>query len=338
MHHADGFDLLAWVGPGRLTLPLDRWLPARVLASFTWPVASQRVEQRGDGITYYQKARAVDVPLLVTRSIDSEWFVASFAQAPGNIWSNPELTCQHVDPQAPLPPQQRVVLEVKMLVMRGSLDDALRLAIRQRAAMSRAGTVVVHPQRPQRIGAEGPQRRQHGRRGAGERQRHGRDEIRDRIRHSTKNGAPPSPRVNASAPARPRIRPAPPAQIVRRSRVRMIDGRGAPSARRMPTSLVRRRAPCDTTPKMPRRREGERQQRDAAGDRAHGARHLKQPRMIVPHQAHVRQDPRARPRGSPAVAAQARRRDRFAPARGGSREWCCVPAACTLPRRPAPAG
>ena len=135
VHHADGFDLIASDVPGRLTLPLDRWLPARVLASFTWPVALQRVEQRGDGITYYHKARAVDVPLLVTRSTDSEWLVASFAHAPGNVWSNPELTCQHVDPQAPLLPRQRVVLEVKMLVMRGSLDDALRLAIRQRAAM-----------------------------------------------------------------------------------------------------------------------------------------------------------------------------------------------------------
>jgi hypothetical protein len=135
VHHVDGFDLLASGVPGRLTLPLDRWLPARVLASFTWPVAPQGVEQRGDGITYYHKARAVDVPLIVTRSTDGEWFVASFARAPGNIWSNPELTCQHVDPQAPLLPQQRIVLEVKMLVMRGSLDDALRVATRQRAAM-----------------------------------------------------------------------------------------------------------------------------------------------------------------------------------------------------------
>src|SRR4029434_9040358 len=38
VHHADGFDLIASDVPGRLTLPLDRWLPARVLASFTWPV------------------------------------------------------------------------------------------------------------------------------------------------------------------------------------------------------------------------------------------------------------------------------------------------------------
>jgi hypothetical protein len=132
VHHSDGFELLASDVPSRLTLPLDRWVPARVLASFTWPVPAQRIEKREDGITYYNKSRRVDLPLIVTRSADGEWAVASFSQAAGNVWSNPELTCQHVDPQAPLSPQQRVVLEVKMLVIRGSLDDALRMAIRQR--------------------------------------------------------------------------------------------------------------------------------------------------------------------------------------------------------------
>ena len=135
VHHADGFDLLASDFPARLTVPLDRWLPCRVLASFTWPVPAQRVEKREDGITYYNKSRAVDVPLIVTQSSDKEWLVASFSRSPGNVWSNPELTCQHVDPQASLSPQQRILLEVKMLVIRGTLDDALRTAIRQRESM-----------------------------------------------------------------------------------------------------------------------------------------------------------------------------------------------------------
>jgi len=135
VHHADGFDLLASDVPVRLTLPLNRWLPCRILASFTWPVPAQRIEKRDDGITYYNKARAVDIPLIVTRSLDNEWVVASFSRAPGNVWSNPELTCQHVDPQASLSSQQRVVLEMKMLVMRGSLQDALREAIRQRGLL-----------------------------------------------------------------------------------------------------------------------------------------------------------------------------------------------------------
>ena len=137
VHHSDGFDLLASDVPMRLTLPLERWLPSRVLASFTWPVPAQRIEQRADGITYYNKSRAVDLPLIVTRSTDGAWAVASFSQAPGNVWSNPELTCQHVDPQASLSPQQRIVLEVKLLVVRGSLDDALREVIRQRGLIRR---------------------------------------------------------------------------------------------------------------------------------------------------------------------------------------------------------
>lgn len=135
IHHADGFDLLASDFPTRLTLPLDRWLPSRVLASFTWPVPTQRIEKRDDGITYYNKSRAVDIPMIVTRSTDDKWVVASFSRSPGNVWSNPELTCQHVDPQAVLSPQQRVTLEVKILVMQGSLEDALREAMRQRGSL-----------------------------------------------------------------------------------------------------------------------------------------------------------------------------------------------------------
>jgi len=135
VHHSDGFDLLASDVPNRVTLPLTRWLPSRVLASFTWPVPPLRMERREDDITYYNKSRPVDVPLIVTRSTDGEWVVASFSQAPGNVWSNPELTCQHVDPQASLSPQQRIVLEVKILVIRGSLDDALHRAFRQRDSM-----------------------------------------------------------------------------------------------------------------------------------------------------------------------------------------------------------
>jgi hypothetical protein len=43
VHHVDGFDLLASETPGRLTMPLNQWLPARYLASFTWPaVAAHR--------------------------------------------------------------------------------------------------------------------------------------------------------------------------------------------------------------------------------------------------------------------------------------------------------
>jgi hypothetical protein len=135
VHRADGFDLLASETPSRVAMPLDQWLPARYLASFTWPVPAQRVERRDDGITYYYDSRAVDEPFIATRSTDGRWIVASFAREPGNVWSNPELTCQHVDPQTSLSPGQRATLEVKILVLHGSLDDALRRAIEQRPSL-----------------------------------------------------------------------------------------------------------------------------------------------------------------------------------------------------------
>jgi len=135
VHHANGFDLLASETPRRLTIPLDQWLPARYLASFTWPIPAQRTERRDDGITYYNKSRAVDIPFIATVSTDKAWVIASFARTAGNVWSNPELTCQHVDGRSPLSPGQRATIELKLLVIRGSLDDALARTIRQRESL-----------------------------------------------------------------------------------------------------------------------------------------------------------------------------------------------------------
>jgi hypothetical protein len=135
VHHVDGFDLLASETPGRLTMPLDQWLPARYLASFTWPIPSPRVERR-DGITYYNKARAVDAPFIATLSQDRRWVVASFTRNTGNVWSNPELTCQHVDPQTALSPGQEATLETKLVVVRGSLDEVFKRAMQQRDSLA----------------------------------------------------------------------------------------------------------------------------------------------------------------------------------------------------------
>jgi hypothetical protein len=132
VHHKDGFDLLASETPSRLTMPLNEWLPARYLASYTWPVPAQRVEDRGDGIKYYNKSRAVDEPMVATLSMDGKWVVASFTRTTGNVWSNPELTCQHVDPVSPLEPGHHAVLEVKVLIFRGTLEEALQKVISQR--------------------------------------------------------------------------------------------------------------------------------------------------------------------------------------------------------------
>ena len=125
VHHKQGFELLASETPDRLAMPLDRWLPSRYMASYTWPVPPKRVERRDDGITYYNKSEPVDEPMVATLSTDRKWVVASLSRTTGNVWSNPELTCQHVDPVTPLPPGANASLEVKLLVFRGTLEDAL---------------------------------------------------------------------------------------------------------------------------------------------------------------------------------------------------------------------
>ena len=136
VHHADGFDLLASETPSRLKMPLKEWLPARYLASFTWPIPSQHVEVR-EGIAHYNKSRAVDAPFIATISQDRLWVIASFTRNTGNVWSNPELTCQHVDPQAALSPGEEAILETKILVVRSSLDDVFKMAMQQRDSLER---------------------------------------------------------------------------------------------------------------------------------------------------------------------------------------------------------
>jgi hypothetical protein len=135
VHHKQGFDLLASETPARLTLPLNQWLPSRYLVSYTWPVPPRLVERRDDGITYYNKSRQVDQPLIATLSTDRRWVVASFTRQVGNVWSNPELTCQHVDPQASLAPGQQATLEIKILIVKASLDQVLAAIQQQRNAL-----------------------------------------------------------------------------------------------------------------------------------------------------------------------------------------------------------
>jgi len=135
VHHKDGFDLLASETPTRLTMPLNQWLPARYLASYTWPIPAKKVEKRDDGITYYNKSRAVDEPLVATLSADNKWVVASFTRTTGNVWSNPELTCQHVDPQIPLAAGASAAMETKLLVFQGSLKDVLNKVDAQRESL-----------------------------------------------------------------------------------------------------------------------------------------------------------------------------------------------------------
>ena len=136
VHRKDGFGLLAAETPERLTMPLSQWLPVRYLDSYTWPVPAQLVEKRADGIMYYNALRPVDEPVIATVSSDRKWVVASFTKATGNVWSNPELTCQHVDPEKPLPAGGKAVVEVKILIFRGTLDQVLEKVRAQRALLN----------------------------------------------------------------------------------------------------------------------------------------------------------------------------------------------------------
>lgn len=126
VHHKDGFALLASHTPERLTLPLPHWFPVRYLASYTAPIPSDLVQKRDDGITYRYNPDRVDAPMIATLSRDGAWVAASFSRDPGNVWTNPELTCQHVDPQVPLPHGGHSQYEMKILIFKGTLQDALR--------------------------------------------------------------------------------------------------------------------------------------------------------------------------------------------------------------------
>jgi hypothetical protein len=138
VHHKGGFELLASETPERLVMPLNKWLPCRYLVSYTSPVPSTLVERRADGITYYNKSHVVDCPFIATLSEDRQWVVASYTpqlDKIGNVWSNPQLTCQHVDPTSSLLPGQQITLKVNMLIVHGSVEDAFAIAKRQQNFM-----------------------------------------------------------------------------------------------------------------------------------------------------------------------------------------------------------
>ena len=139
VHHADGFDLLASETPNRLSLPLAEWLPSRTWCR-TLAGATARTERRGDGITYYNKSRAVDEPFIATLSTDRSWVVASIARETGNVWSNPELTCQHVDPQVQLAPSGDAVAEIKIFSPSADRSPTFTRAPRRSGSLSVVST------------------------------------------------------------------------------------------------------------------------------------------------------------------------------------------------------
>ena len=142
VHHTNGFELLASETPARLLMPLNQWLPARYLAQLSAPIPAQKVQHRDDGITYYYKSRAVDLPMIATLSTNRKWVAASFTKETGNVWSNPELTCQHVDPQVSLPAHQTAYYEVKLLIFQGTLEQAREKVLQERPRLQ--GSASAH--------------------------------------------------------------------------------------------------------------------------------------------------------------------------------------------------
>lgn len=130
VHHADGFDLLASETPERLTMPLQKWLPCRYLVSYSWPVYVKRIEKDEDGITRYHKSRKVDKPFIATLSHNKAWIAATYTKETGNLWTNPERSCQHLDPSVSLNAGERKSMSLKTFVIKGNLKQLLQIVNR----------------------------------------------------------------------------------------------------------------------------------------------------------------------------------------------------------------
>ena len=128
VHHASGYDLLAAESSERLTLPVKEWVQSRYHAFIEVPQGphNERLNlataPRGFVIMYH-KSRPIDDPVIATTSVDGRWVAASYNPTAKSVWSNPQWTCQHSDPMAPLPAHGRVQLEVKIFVFKGGLTD-----------------------------------------------------------------------------------------------------------------------------------------------------------------------------------------------------------------------
>jgi len=127
VHHSNGFDLLASETPQRLTMGLQQWLPCRYLVSYTWPISNKRIEKDEDGITRYNKSRKVDQPFIATFSHDKKWIAATYTKETGNLWTNPERSCQHADPSVSLKPGETKILKLKTFIIRGNFERVLEL-------------------------------------------------------------------------------------------------------------------------------------------------------------------------------------------------------------------
>jgi hypothetical protein len=126
VHHRDGFDLMASETPQRLTMPLEKWLPCRYLVSYSWPVSPSRIEKDENSVTRYNKSRKADKPFIATLSHDKKWIAATYTSETGNLWTNPERTCQHADPAILLNAGETKNIQLKTFIFQGTLNQLLQ--------------------------------------------------------------------------------------------------------------------------------------------------------------------------------------------------------------------
>jgi hypothetical protein len=135
VHEQGRFALLASDMPQRVNMPIGSWLPNRYRISYSWPAEKVPVQRQPDGITFFNAQARADEPFLATISADAKWILATFSRNPGNLWTNPDLTCQHADPDIPLARHSKGVAEEKILLFQGSLEDVLRKVQAQRGQL-----------------------------------------------------------------------------------------------------------------------------------------------------------------------------------------------------------
>jgi hypothetical protein len=134
-HRKDGFELLAEETPDRLSLACQPMVASPFSGLLYVACACAASGAPPDGITYDNASYPVDLPVIATASTDRRWVATSFTNLTGNVWSNPESTCQRVDPERPLPVRAKIEWDVKMLIFPGMLDQVLQKVRLQRTSL-----------------------------------------------------------------------------------------------------------------------------------------------------------------------------------------------------------
>ena len=136
-----GFDLLASESPERLTQPVKEWVQSRYHAFLVVPKGPREIKMEPlphAPSRLFDELRERAGRLMIRSSPRPRWIGNGswrpITPRPKLYGADPQWTCQHSDPKAPLAAHGRVQLEVKVFVFRGGLAD-----LPPRLAAERAG-------------------------------------------------------------------------------------------------------------------------------------------------------------------------------------------------------